>query len=140
MTSSTPSLNLQSDTSALLLANLKAEKNRRLTENRLNYYKPYPKQADFHAVGATKRERLMMAANQSGKTWAGGFEAAMHLTGRYPANWTGARFDRPTFGWACGETSDVVRDTVQRVLVGRADSHGTGAIPKDALIDCVSAR
>ena len=82
-----------------------------------------------------------MAANQVGKTWAGGFEAAMHVTGRYPEDWTGKRFDRPTFGWACGETSEVVRDTVQRVLVGRADSHGTGAIPKDALIDlCLRAR
>jgi phage terminase large subunit-like protein len=48
-----------------LLAALEAEKQRRLTENRLAYYKPYPKQAEFHEAGATKRERLLMAANHA---------------------------------------------------------------------------
>lgn len=81
-----------------------------------------------------------MAANQVGKTWAGGSEAAYHATGRYPADWVGYRFDRPTNGWACGETSEVVRDTVQRVLLGRAGALGTGTIPKDYIIEQVPAR
>src|SRR5262252_2199504 len=85
-----------------LLKTLEMEKARRLTEDRLRYYSPYPKQAEFHAVGATHRERLLMAGNQIGKTMAGGMEAAMHATGRYPDWWTGRRFDRPTNGWACG--------------------------------------
>ena len=58
---------------------------RRLTENRLAYYKPYEKQRQFHAAGAHARERLLMAGNQLGKTLAGGMETAMHMTGRYPA-------------------------------------------------------
>ena len=86
------------------------------------------------------RERLLMAGNQLGKTLAGGFEAAMHATGFYPDWWCGRRFDRPVVGWACGVTGEVVRDTVQRVLVGRSGEHGTGAIPKDALRDLVAAR
>ena len=61
---------------------LTAEKNRRLTENKLAYYKPYPKQIEFHASPA--RERLLMAGNQLGKTLAGGYEAAMHAAGIYP--------------------------------------------------------
>jgi hypothetical protein len=69
-----------------------------------------------------------------------GCEAAMHATGRYPAWWKGRRFERPVVGWVCGITGEVVRDTVQRVLVGRPGQGGTGAIPKDALRDCVSAR
>jgi len=81
-----------------------------------------------------------MAGNQLGKTLAGGFEAAIHATGRYPEWWTGRRFDRPTIGWACGVTGEVVRDTVQRVLVGRPGQTGTGAIPKDAIAELVSAR
>jgi phage terminase large subunit-like protein len=81
-----------------------------------------------------------MAGNQLGKTLAGGFEAAIHATGRYPEWWTGRRFDRPTIGWACGVTGEVVRDTVQRVLVGRAGQSGTGAIPKDSIGELVSAR
>ena len=81
-----------------------------------------------------------MAGNQLGKTLAGGFEAAMHATGRYPEWWQGKRFDGPTIGWACGVTGEVVRDTVQRVLVGRPGQTGTGAIPKDAIAELVSAR
>ena len=86
------------------------------------------------------RERLLMAGNQIGKTLAGGMEAAMHATGRYPDWWKGRRFDRPTVGWACGVSGEVVRDTVQRVLVGRSGSIGTGAIPKDAIGELITAR
>jgi len=123
-----------------VLSALQSEKQRRLTEDRLKYYDPYPKQLEFHAAGAAHRERLLMAGNQLGKTLAGGFEAAIHATGRYPRWWQGKRFDRPTIGWACGVTGEVVRDTVQRVLVGRPGQTGTGAIPKDAIAELVSAR
>ena len=123
-----------------LVQTLEAEKARRRTESRLSYYRPYDKQREFHAAGATHRERLLMAGNQLGKTLAGGFEAAMHATGRYPDWWQGKRFDRPTVGWACGVTGEVVRDTVQKVLVGRTGQEGSGAIPKDAIVELVSAR
>jgi len=73
-----------------------------------------------------------MAGNQIGKTWCGGMEAVMHATGRYPPDWKGRRFDRPTVGWVCGVSGEVVRDTCQRVLVGRSGSIGSGAIPKDS--------
>jgi phage terminase large subunit-like protein len=136
---SMPSSNWPADGS-LLLQSLETERNRRLTEDRLKYYKPYSKQRDFHAAGATSRERLLMAGNQLGKTLAGGFEVAMHATGKYPAWWQGKRFDRPTISWACGVTGEVVRDTVQRVLVGRPGQEGSGSIPKDALVERVSAR
>src|SRR5262249_4684290 len=43
-------------------------------------------------------------------------------------------------GWACGVTGEVVRDTVQKILVGRVGQEGTGAIPKDAIAELVSAR
>src|SRR5579872_1575891 len=129
---STYSLNTPDEALPIKLAKLVAEKNRRHTENRLQYYKPYPKQLQFHSAGAKYRERLLMAGNQIGKTLAGSFEAALHATGRYPDWWDGKRFDRPTIGWACGVTGEVVRDTVQRLLVGRPGNIGTGAIPKDA--------
>jgi hypothetical protein len=80
----TPSLPISGANSAVLLQTLTAEKTRRSTEDPRRYYEPYPKQAEFHAAGATHRERLLMAGNQIGKTMAGGMEAAMHATGRYP--------------------------------------------------------
>lgn len=81
-----------------------------------------------------------MAGNQLGKTVAGGFEAAIHATGRYPDWWRGRVFDKPTVGWAAGITGETTRDTVQRILLGRTGSHGTGSIPKDAIVDIQSAR
>jgi phage terminase large subunit-like protein len=123
-----------------LLATLEAEKSRRLTENRLGYYKPYPKQAEFHAAGAKYRERLLMAGNQTGKTLASAMELAFHVTGLYPAWWKGHRFDRAIRAWACGETSKVVRETTQLLLLGPSGQHGTGCIPKSSLFDVVPAR
>src|SRR5207247_10361772 len=48
---------------------------------------------EFHSLGAKYRERLFMAGNQLGKTLAGGFECAMHVTGEYPDWWDGRVFD-----------------------------------------------
>lgn len=122
------------------LALILAEKARRLRENKLRDYAPYPKQIAFHAIGATCRERLFMAGNQLGKTLSGGFEAAVHATGLYPEWWAGHRFSKPTVGWASGVTSESVRDTVQRILLGRPGEWGTGAIPKSAIIEIKMAR
>jgi len=52
----------------------------RAKRNRLATYAPYAKQVEFHTAGADFRERLFMAGNQLGKTWAGAYETAMHLT------------------------------------------------------------
>lgn len=65
----------------------------RAKRNRLATYTPYKKQIEFHSAGASHRERLFMAGNQLGKTWAGAFEVAMHTTGRYPSWWTGKRYN-----------------------------------------------
>jgi phage terminase large subunit-like protein len=119
------------------LAMLLVEKARRRNENKLAHYKPYAKQREFHVAGAdpATRERLLIAGNQLGKTVAGSFEAAMHLTGIYPDWWQGAIFDTPTTAWAASETSQGTRDTVQRLLLGPVDAWGTGAIPKDRILE-----
>jgi phage terminase large subunit-like protein len=117
---------------------LEAEQKRRRDTNRLKLYKPYSKQKEFHAAGKVHHERLFMAGNQLGKTWAGGFETAMHLTGRYPDWWEGQTFDKAPIMWASGVTSESTRDNPQRVLVGnppREEEWGTGTVPKDCLID-----
>ena len=74
-----------------------------------------------------------MAGNQLGKTWAGGFETAIHLTGRYPDWWVGKEFKTPVIAWAAGITSEATRDNPQRILIGRSNNVGTGAIPRNAL-------
>lgn len=106
-------------------------------ENKLANYRPYKKQMLFHAAGASKnvRERLLVAGNQLGKTYSAAMECAMHMTGRYPDWWTGTCFDAPVQAWAASLTSQGTRDTVQRLLLGQPGEWGTGAIPKDCIID-----
>lgn len=101
---------------------------------RKDFFKPYPKQREFITLGATKRERLLMAGNQNGKSEVGAYETACHLTGLYPPDWQGRRWDRPLRAWADGETSLLVRDVQQRKLCGPPgvdNEFGTGMIPRD---------
>ena len=108
------------------------ELQRRKRERRLLGYYPdtgplrrelYKKHLAFFEAGAKYKERLMMAANRVGKTEGiGGFEMAVHLTGRYPSWWTGRRFDRPISAWAAGDTGKTSRDILQTKLLGPAGS------------------
>ena len=111
---------------------------RRIRTNRLVGYQPYPKQQEFHELGALCRERLFMAGNQLGKTIAGAAEAAMHLTGKYPSWWTGYRFAKPIVMLCGSESYELTRDGVQRLLLGppaQESDWGTGFIPLADIID-----
>ena len=105
--------------------------------NAMEFWKPYPKQLEFFAMGATKTERLLMAGNRLGKTMAGAFETACHLTGLYPDWWPGRRWDRPTKAWAAGVSTTAVRDVTQTQLCGPPeieDEFGTGFIPRHCFV------
>lgn len=106
----------------------------------LFFYKPYPKQAEFHALGVDKRERILMAGNQLGKTWCASYEATFHATGIYPDWWVGRRFERPNRAWVSNRTAELTRDGPQRYLLGQIGSWGTGTIPQDKIIDIRKAR
>lgn len=121
------------------------EKERRKSRRKIDGYYPdigplrrelYPKHTAFFRAGLAHRERLFMAGNRCGKTVAGAYETAVHLTGEYPEWWEGKRFSGPVNWWAAGKTNEAVRDIVQHELFGdvtydggvRAFS-GTGMIP-----------
>lgn len=118
------------------------ERERRAARRKLFTYFPdsgplrrelYPQHLEFFRLGAKVGTRCFMAANRVGKTeGGGGYETALHLTGRYPAWWEGRRFDRPISAWAAGDTNETVRDIIQLKLLGREeDGWGTGLIPRD---------
>jgi phage terminase large subunit-like protein len=147
----------------IALRNLLKEIERRKKYKAMDFFTPYPKQGEFFALGATKRERLFMAGNQLGKTEGGAAEANFHLTGLYPSagqifypdtpatrmaglagmdaypnGWQGRRFDKPTRGWLCAETSLLARDVLQKKLCGEpgvTTAFGTGMIPKELFTD-----
>lgn len=80
-----------------------------------------------------------MAGNQLGKTVAGAYEMAMHLTGQYPEWWEGKRFEKPIAAWAGSVSTLATRDTVQRLVCGRPGKLGTGSVPKSSIVDSKSA-
>ncbi len=98
-----------------------------LAENKIDFYRPYPWQAEFHAAGVSHPERLVLAGNRTGKTFCAAAETAYHLTGVYPDWWQGRRFDSPVLVWVGSVTNEASRDIVQKELIG--DPVGTGAIP-----------
>lgn len=122
---------------ASLLKVLEQEAQTRHSQNLLKYYRPYIKQKAFHHQ--IVRERLLMAGNQLGKTWAGAYEMAMHLTGLYPDWWEGHRFIKEIAAWAGSVSTLATRDTVQRLVCGRPGKLGTGAVPKSLITDSKSA-
>jgi len=81
----------------------------------------------------------MLAANRVGKTESvGGFEVALHATGRYPDWWPGLRFNRPVEIWASGKKNETTRDIIQAKLFGAVSWRGrektvagTGLIPAE---------
>jgi phage terminase large subunit-like protein len=112
------------------------EKARRERYNQLGLFRPYTKQREFYALGLAKRERMLSAGNQLGKTLGAGFEVSAHLTGRYPADWVGLRFDRGVSWLAGSESGELTRRGVQRILFGAnaKEDVGTGMIPRDAIV------
>lgn len=130
------SLELEYHEKVELLKLLKLQDQRRRS-NRLGAYKPYAKQREFHAEGKDHRERLFMAGNQLGKTWAGAYEVAMHATGKYPDWWTGRRFPRPVRCIVGSESAELTKKGIQRLLLGdpeKREEWGTGTIPRECVV------
>ena len=126
-----------------LTVKLEKEAARRASENKLSSFKAYFKQREFFAAGKTHRERLLMAANRFGKTECGAAEMSYHLTGQYPPDWPGKRFDKPVRAWAAGVTSETTRDVVQAKLIGppfTESEWGQGMVPKSCIVDIAPAR
>jgi len=96
----------------------------------------YPKALAFFKAGANHKERCLMGGSRTGKTETGAYEAVCHSTGLYEDWWEGKVFHKPTSGVAAGKSGKVVRDSIQKKLIGYpAGAFGTGMIPRELLID-----
>lgn len=115
---------------------LRAELDRR----KLELYRPYPKQMLFHDATARYREILLRAGSQQGKTLAAAAQTAIFATGKYPSWWKGKRHAKAPVIWCGGVTGEVVRDTIQRLLIGDVASPGTGFIPPEDIVETMPSR
>ena len=95
-----------------------------------------PKQ-EVYCITVSHKDHLFVANGyitaNCGKTLAGAFAMACHLTGVYPSWWNGKTFDRPIKAWAAGSDAKSTRDTVQKELLGPIGNWGTGLIPKEKI-------
>lgn len=103
----------------------------------------YPRQLEFFEASKDYREIAMIAANRSGKSIAGCYALAAHLSGIYPDWWPGRKFDGPISAWAAGDTYETTRDILQLALLGeisyktgRKAVDGRGLIPGDRIGRC----
>jgi phage terminase large subunit-like protein len=104
----------------------------------IDHVNVYPKAHEFFELGATCRERLLKAANQSGKSFNAAIEIAYHLSGRYPRWWKGHRFTKPITAWVCSETAIMLRDVMQKLLFGEpgdSEALGSGTVALDLITD-----
>ncbi len=80
------------------------------------FYRPTPKQSQFHEASLCAKERLFLGGNRTGKTNAVCMELAFHLTGVYPEWWNGYRFSRPINAISASISLKDTRDILQKKL------------------------
>lgn len=93
----------------------------------------YPRHLEFFDAGRDHKLRLFMAANRVGKTLAAAYELTCHVTGEYPAWWTGYRYTGCSSWWVCGKDSRTILSILQNTLLGPVGNFGTGMIPGECL-------
>lgn len=95
----------------------------------------YPKHLEFFEATKTYTEVAFIAGNRTGKSDAVTFAATLFLTGLYPPWWKGRVFNRPTNILVAGETSKLVRDSIQLKFLGPPNDIGTGMIPHKLILE-----
>jgi hypothetical protein len=127
---------------AIQLAELLSELQYRLKYNKRDFLFPkegklsrkaYKKHWDFLAAGIGHRERLGIGPNRCGKTVIGDYETSYHLTGNYPADWPGIKFNHPIKAICLGVSLESVKKVIQEGLCGDINDLGSGMIPKEYL-------
>jgi phage terminase large subunit-like protein len=117
------------------LADLHAQLKVAIKWYKIRTYQPYDWQREFHYAGADHPERMLMAANRVGKTMSAGAETTYHLTGDYPPDWKGRRFDEPVLWWTGSPTNESSRDIVQTELLGGLGVMlGSGWVPRSLIV------
>lgn len=99
----------------------------------------YKQHIKFFEAGAYYIDRAIISANQVGKSTAGLYEMVLHATGLYDVIapwWNGKRFNKPIIALLAGDRGEVIRDSLQKKLLGEDPTDtGTGLIPKDCIVD-----
>ena len=133
------------DLDALILESMEldAELSKRLRAELLKrtYGSFYDWQYEFCEATRTHTECCLCAANQIGKTYLGTTLDAFHLTGQYPDDYPGHRFDFAPLCWGLGYSLEKTRDLLQTALFGKFvnGAFEGGLVPAEKIHDWESA-
>ncbi|MEE8132140.1 MAG: terminase family protein, partial [Nitrososphaerales archaeon] len=123
-------------------AQLLEEKIRRNKRNKglITYNALYDWQHRFNAATSQYTACMLMAANQVGKSLTGCVIDSFHLTGDYPDDWEGYKYDAPPMCWLLGYSGEKTRDLLQHKIFGRysGGQFRGGLVPADKIVDCRS--
>ena len=128
----------------IALLELLEEKERRFDASKLkrHYESFYIWQHKFCANTKYFFESCLCAANQIGKTRVGTTMDACHLTGEYPDDYPGHKFDFAPMCWCLGYSMEKCRDLLQNELFGVYSAQAGfagGLIPKEKIKSWESA-
>lgn len=123
----------------MLLEEAAKRKKKRAITTRFNQL--YDWQLDFVKATRDYYEVCLCAANQIGKTFTGTYIDAVHLTGEYPEDWPGHKFDRQIQMWGLGYSMEKCRDLLQSQLFGNyvGGKFEGGLIPAEKIVSWESA-
>jgi phage terminase large subunit-like protein len=94
----------------------------------------YPTQREF--LECLSSICVLFGGNQTGKSRTLLHLDAWDLTGNYPESYQGFRFHKPIDMWIVGETNELVRDSLQKVLFGPDPNRpGVGGLIPPSLIE-----
>ena len=88
----------------------------------------YPKHLDFFEATTDYKVLSLFGGNRTGKSFAPCYAIACWVSGDYPEWWNGRRFTKPLRVWAVGETGTLVRNNLQRYLIGDKGRTGIGSL------------
>lgn len=113
----------------------KKERNKKKLQFK-NWSMLYDWQKEFIASTKDHTSCCLMAANRVGKTMTGVLIDSYHLTGDYPDDWEGHRFESPPLIWMLGVTGEKTRDLLQAPLFGRIEGafFSGGLVPADKVV------
>lgn len=105
--------------------------------NQISLFKPDTWQIKAIKLGKTQSIRGVIAANRLGKTYFGTYELALHLTGLYPNDWNGFKFDKPINALALGNSWSqlMMPKALHELLMGPQHDNGSGWIPKNCILN-----
>lgn len=99
----------------------------------------YPKHKEFIEATLDKMIVYFQAANRIGKTLLIAYIAMVWMTGIYPKNWKGKRFNKPVKLWLCGVDHEQIKEALQELLIGSALKRGDGGLLPPELRDRIKA-